>query len=165
MSKTRNNPPGFLKCAKPVAVSTTRAADAAPDPAPRTPDPHPGTRARQTATQLGLESTFPSSRAAETRRNHIMIRPDYSNCKRLPAPAGLAPVERRIGHYRPASNHSSPFFLLFRRRGKPNPPGQANPAAEKQKKRRNGVGGGSILVANPPLHRGKPGGGVYSLSD
>ena len=27
----------------------------------------------------------------------------YSNCKRLPAPAGLAPAERWIGHYGPAS--------------------------------------------------------------
>jgi hypothetical protein len=32
-----------------------------------------------------------------------------------PAPAGLAPAERRTDHYRLAFNHSSPFFPRFRR--------------------------------------------------
>ena len=71
----------------------------------------------------------------------------------VPAPAGLAPVERRIDHYGLASNRPSPFFRTFRR-----------PAlrAGRRKVRKNGETGAAeaaFLVANPSLHRGKPGGG------
>ena len=43
------------------------------------------------------------------------------NCKRLPAPAGLGPAERRIDHYHygPASDRYSPFFPLFGRPARP----------------------------------------------
>ena len=71
----------------------------------------------------------------------------------LIAPAGLAPVERRIDNYRLASDHSSPFFRTFRR-----PARQAG----RRKVRKNGetgAGAAVFLVANPSLHRGKPGGG------
>ena len=59
--------------------------------------------------------------------------------KHCPAPAGLAPAERRIGHYRPASNHCSPFFLLFRHR--------PWPVAEKEGKREREKGTSLIMCS------------------
>ena len=87
----------------------------------------------------------------------------YSHYKRLPAPVGpgtmypWSPAERRIDHYGPASNRCSPFLPLFRRPAR---------RAGRRKSGKNGETGCArrVLVANPALRRGKPSGGVHSLS-
>ena len=72
--------------------------------------------------------------------------------KRPPAPAGLAPAERGIDHYRPVHNRYSPFFPLF---GHP----AHGPGGRKEEKTAKGAGEVAFLVANPSLRWGKPSGG------
>ncbi len=78
-------------------------------------------------------------------------------CRFSAAPAGLAPAERRIDHYWPASSRCSPFFPCFRRSAR-------GPGGGYTGKMAKGLGEAAFLVANPPLRWGKPSGGGIALS-
>ena len=79
--------------------------------------------------------------------------------EQLPAPAGLAPAERRIDHYGPAFKRCSPFFSSFPPPGPRRAPSTRDRRRKRGKKRRKGAGKAAFLVANPPLRWGKPSGG------